>query len=128
MLLMLSHPALSGSSANMAFGGPAVRDVLKLSHPALSGSSANSYSAKTAGVCVASCHTLLFRVLLQMMSGAVVYDASRYKLSHPALSGSSANTTYARIVAVVDILLSHPALSGSSANLNFHGGYAAYGI
>ena len=63
-----------------------------LSHPALSGSSANNTLRNPASINdLSSCHTLLFRVLLQMLPDQAEYRCHRIGLSHPALSGSSAN-------------------------------------
>ena len=115
---MLSHPALSGSSANMAaaeietgweYGCHTLlfRVLLQmcpypkvtgkpiwLSHPALSGSSANSVqSNRVKWAYLTSCHTLLFRVLLQIYTDDEDYKRE-LELSHPALSGSSANSSY----------------------------------
>ena len=89
-----------------------------LSHPALSGSSANFESAEALLDYAESCHTLLFRVLLQMdITRELQTITVTMRLSHPALSGSSANPTDAANITDGD-MLSHPALSGSSANLS----------
>ena len=62
------------------------------------------------------CHTLLFRVLLQIRGALIMALIATVSLSHPALSGSSANSIDDIRFATPKELLSHPALSGSSAN------------
>ena len=90
----LSHPALSGSSANTDTKQAAVDPDNPLSHPTLSGSSAN---------------------LIEVCN----YKAPKqfaYMLSHPAVPGSSANEAAMVGIYLPGFQLSHPTLSGSSVN------------
>ena len=93
----------------------APNEVIKLSHPALSGSFANWTPTPTPAQRYLSCHTLLFRVLLQTICRRNLLRA--LDSCHTLLFRVLLQTRRKKLWNTPSLLkLSHPALSGSFAN------------
>ena len=95
-ILRVVTPCSFGFFCKYKIPGVSTKHGFELSHPALPGSSANSTSRRRSVMSAFSCHTLLFRVLLQIEAVEQSGSAFCTRVVTPCSFGFFCKSTHAR--------------------------------